>query len=243
MITGGAVVHPFGHAVDVLKFFRETCAQLTDEMMLVAALQSAPDGSNAKLATIAAAHSGSVSDGARAVQPLKTFGAPVMDALGPIPYGTLNTMLDPAFPKGARSYWKAQLLTDLSDEAIHAIVRSFDACAFPMSHIVIEHIHGAATRVPLTDTACTFRTNGFNVIVMSQWMDQEDTPQGIAWARDTFSSLTPYVAGTRYMNYLEEDATDPAATVYGPNLGRLRDLKTKWDPDNFFHRNVNILPR
>ena len=31
--------------------------------------------------------------------------------------------------------------------------------------------------------------------------------------------------------------------AYGPNLGRLRDLKTKYDPENFFHTNVNILPR
>jgi hypothetical protein len=30
--------------------------------------------------------------------------------------------------------------------------------------------------------------------------------------------------------------------VYGPNLGRLRTLKTKYDPENFFRQNVNILP-
>ena len=36
---------------------------------------------------------------------------------------------------------------------------------------------------------------------------------------------------------------DPAAVAYGPNLGPLRELKTKWDPDNFFRQNVNILPQ
>jgi hypothetical protein len=45
------------------------------------------------------------------------------------------------------------------------------------------------------------------------------------------------------VNYLEGDAADAAAVAYGPNLPRLRDLKSKWDPDNFFHHNVNILPR
>ena len=46
----------------------------------------------------------------------------------------------------------------------------------------------------------------------------------------------------RYVNYLEDDALDPAAVAYGPNLQRLRALKTKFDPDNFFRQNVNILP-
>ena len=242
IITGGVVVHPFGRAVDMLKFFRDISADLPDEMMLVAGLQTAPDGSN-KLGAIVAAHSGSLSEAERDVRPLKAFGPPVMDALGPIPYTTLNTMLDPAFPKGARNYWKAQLLTDLSDDAIQTLVRSFEACPSPMSQIIIEHLHGAASRVPVASTACTLRATGFNVVIISQWTDANETERGIAWARETFSSLTPYLAPTRYVNYLEGDAIEPAALAYGLNLERLRDLKTKWDPDNFFHKNVNILPR
>ena len=112
-----------------------------------------------------------------------------------------------------------------------------------MSHIIIEHLHGAASRLPLDSTACTLRMTGFNVVIISQWTDANETEQGIAWARETFSSLTPYLAPTRYVNYLEGDAAEAAAIAYGPNLPRLRDLKTKWDPDNFFHKNVNILPR
>jgi hypothetical protein len=46
----------------------------------------------------------------------------------------------------------------------------------------------------------------------------------------------------RYLNYLEEDAVDPAAVAYGPNLAKLRELKKKYDPDNFFRQNVNIVP-
>jgi hypothetical protein len=91
-------------------------------------------------------------------------------------------------------------------------------------------------------TACTLRTSGFNVVIISQWTSADETERGVAWARDTFSALTPYLAPARYLNYLEADAVDPAAVAYGPNLGRLRELKAKWDPDNFFRHNVNILP-
>ena len=148
-----------------------------------------------------------------------------MDALGPMPYCALNNMLDPAFPKGALNYWKAQFLTDLSDEAIRTLVRSFEACPSQMSHIIIEHLHGAVSRIPVTSTACTLRTTGFNVVIISQWTSADETERGVAWARDTFSALTPYLAPARYLNYLEADAVDPAAVAYGPNVGRLRELK------------------
>lgn len=47
----------------------------------------------------------------------------------------------------------------------------------------------------------------------------------------------------RYVNHLDDDERgDPAADVYGPNYPKLRQLKTKYDPDNFFHTNVNIKP-
>ena len=243
MITGGVVAHPLARGFDALRFFRDTCATLPDEVMLMAGLQTAPDGSNAKLVGLVAGHCGAVEQGAESLRPIKAFGPPVLDAMGPIPYSALNGMLDPGFPKGAFNYWKAQFLTDLSDDAIRTVVAGFEACPSPMSLIVIEHFHGAASRVPVDATACTMRVNGFNVVIASQWADPAETERGIKWARETFASLTPYLAPTRYVNYLEDDAVDPAAAAYGPNLARLRDIKTKYDAGNFFRQNVNILPR
>jgi len=241
-ITGGAVVHPLPRAVDTLRFFRDLCADLPDEMMLVGGLQTAPDGSHAKVVGLVGAHCGSLGEGEAAVRPLKAFGMPILDALGPVPYSTLNNMLDPAFPKGAFNYWKAQFLTDLSDDAIRTLVMAFEACPSPMSQIIIEHFHGAASRIPLASTACALRTTGFNVVVISQWTSPMETERNIAWARNTFTSLAPFLAPTRYVNYLEDETVDPAAVAYGPNLSRLRQLKTKYDPENFFRQNVNILP-
>jgi FAD/FMN-containing dehydrogenase len=47
------------------------------------------------------------------------------------------------------------------------------------------------------------------------------------------------------VNYLatDESGDTAAAAVYGPNYARLQELKTKYDPDNFFRENVNIRPR
>src|ERR671911_162803 len=190
MITGGVVVHPLPRGLEVLRFFRDTCASLPDEAMLAAVLQSAPGGSGAKVVGIAGGHCGSLESGETAFRPLKTFGPPVMDMMGPIPYAALNGMIDPAFPKGALNYWKAQFLTELSDEAIRTLIAGFQACPSPMSHVIIEHFHGAASRVPVSATACTMRVTGFNVVIAAQWMDPRETERHTAWARETFASLT-----------------------------------------------------
>jgi hypothetical protein len=52
--------------------------------------------------------------------------------------------------------------------------------------------------------------------------------------RSTQATPPPYLAPTRYINYLEADAVDSAAVGYGPNIRRLQELNGKWDPDNFF---------
>jgi FAD/FMN-containing dehydrogenase len=243
MVIGGLVAHPIQRGPEVLHFFRDQCASLPDDMMLVAGLLTAPDGSGAKLVGLVACHTGTHAAGEAAVKPLKTFGPPVMDAMGPIPYTTLNGLLDGAFPKGALNYWKAHFLTSLSDEAIGTLLDRFQLCPSPMSQMVIEHFHGAVTRVPVTETACTLRTPGFNVVIASQWSDPSETDLHIAWCRDTYKALQPFLGTTRYMNYLAVDEmNDAAATVYGPNYARLREIKKKYDPENLFRANVNIRP-
>lgn len=64
----------------------------------------------------------------------------------------------------------------------------------------------------------------------------------LARARETFASLTPYLAATRCVNYLEDDAPNPAAVAYGPNLPRLRAIKTTYDAENFFPQHADHTP-
>jgi FAD/FMN-containing dehydrogenase len=243
LMAGGLVAYPIAKGVEVLKFFREQCASAPDELMLLAGLLHAPDGSGQKLVAIVVAHCGSLSDGEQALRPFKAFGAPIMDAMGPISYCALNTLFDAGLPRGALNYWKSQFLTGLSDEAIHVLVERFESCDSPMSQIFIEHFHGAASRVPVSATAFAMRMSGFNVGIVSQWMDPGRNDLCIAWCRGTFGELKPFLAAARYVNYLDNDEVgDPVSAAYGPNYSRLQQLKTKYDPENVFHANVNIRP-
>jgi FAD/FMN-containing dehydrogenase len=242
-ITGGLVAHPFDRARDVLKFFRDFTASLPDESIVFAGLIHAADGSGTKLAAFATGHCGSLAEGETATRPLKQFGTPLMDAIGPMPYCQLNAMLDGAFPKGALNYWKSSFLAQLSDDAIDTMVECFARCPTPMGQLLIEHFHGAATRVGVGDTAFPHRADGYNLIVLSEWMEPKDNDRCIAWARETYTAMEPFVGSGRYVNYLGDDETgDPTAAAYGTNYRRRPEIKKKYDPSNFFHMNQNIRP-
>jgi len=243
VITGGLVAHPIERAKDVLQFFRDITARLPDETMLVAGLVPAPDGSGAKLAAMVACHCGRPEEGAAALGPVKAFGPPIVDAVGPIPYVALNGLLDGGFPKGALNYWKSHFVPALSDAAMIVAIESFLRCPAPMGQILFEHFHGASTRVGVSETAFALRSSGYNVLILSQWMEPKDTDRSIAWARETYAALQPFFGPMRYLNYLGDDEPgNPSVEAYGVNYERLRQLKRTYDPDNVFHVNQNIRP-
>jgi hypothetical protein len=244
MITGGLIAHPFDRARDLLRFYRDFTQSLPDEVIVFAGLVHAPDGSGTKLAALVGAHCGDPSAGAEAMKPLKAFGAPVMDAMGPISYSALNSILDAAYPKGALNYWKSSFLSQLSDQAIDTLIDCFARCPTPMGQLLLENFHGAACRVGVSDTAFPHRAPGHNLVVLSEWLQPADTEKCTEWARDSYAVLKPWMASGRYVNYMADDEAGDhmAAAAYGVNYPRLQKIKAKYDPGNILHMNQNILP-
>lgn len=244
MVTGGLVAHPFAAAREVLQHYREVTSDLPDEQTVFAALIHSPDGAE-KLAGMIVCHSGPEAEGEAALRPIKEFGSPALDAIGPLPYSALNQMLDGSFPRGALNYWKSSFLSELTDDAIDALIRQYELCPSPMSGLVLEHFHGAVTRIPVADTAYPHRSEGYNLVIAGQWMDPSTSAENIAWAKETYEAMRPFFAPNRYVNYIPDDevaATAASEEAYGENLARLREAKRRYDPDNVFHLNQNILP-
>jgi FAD/FMN-containing dehydrogenase len=242
-IFGGLVAHPLPAAKEVVRFCREFTASVPDELIVVAGLVHAPDGSGVPLAAFVVCHAGEPAQAEVDLKPLLEFGSPAMVQVGPMPYPAVNMLLDGAYPRGALNYWKSSFMRALNDEAIDAMVDRFAACPSPMSAIVLEHWHGAATRIGVSDTAVPHREPGFNLLITSVWMDSEATDENIAWTRATYDALEPHLAQRRWMNYLgDDDAGDSIRAAYGPNYARLAEVKRRYDPENLFRLNHNIEP-
>ena len=243
-VIGGLVAHPFDAAADVLRFYRDWSAGASDDLMTFAGVGHAPDGSGTKLALVVACHIGSPERAEEELLPLREFGSPVLVELGPLPYTSLNSLLDGGYPTGSLNYWKSGFLNGLTDEAIDELLARFAACPSPMTAALLEHFHGEVTRVPVDATAVPHREPGYNFAITSVWNDPAATGENVAWTKETFAAMQPYLEGRRYLNYFSEDdvGDDPVRAAYGPNYERLVELKAKYDPANLFHLNANVPP-
>jgi FAD/FMN-containing dehydrogenase len=246
IVTGGLIAHAIEAGPQLLRFYRDfTSGDISDDLELFAVLAHAPDGSGMPIAALAVGHFGSEEDAKRELEPVLGFGSPLITEVGPIPYTALNSMLDEGFPKGAYGYWKANFLKQLSDEAIDTMTSRFASCPSPMTAIALEHFHGAVARVPVEATAVPYRKVGYNFLVAGTWPDPSANEENIAWTKATYDAMTPFFDDRRWINYMNADeiADDGAGKTYGPNHDRLVEVKTKYDPQNLFRLNLNVVPR
>jgi FAD/FMN-containing dehydrogenase len=241
-VLGGLIAFPLTDAIRILDSYREVTASLPDELAVFCGLVHAPDGSGTKITAVPVCHCGNPDVAEADLKPFRSVASPLLDMVGPMPYPVVNTLLDDGYPRGARNYWKSAFFKELSDDAIAIMIDAFERAPSAMSGLVIEHFHGQVTRIGNTDTAYPHRQPGYNLVLVSQWMDPSDDETNIAWARNTFDALTPYMAGAAYVNYLGGDEADRVSAAYGPNWSRLVQLKARYDPDNIFHLNQNISP-
>ena len=247
-VLGGPVLHPLAAAPQLFSFYRDFAADLPDELSTQAVFLHAPDGSGTKLCGIAVCHAGDDTDRAEAdVRPLRQFGSPAADMIQRMPYPVMNTGVDWLSPAGALSYWKSAFFSTLSDAAVELLTRAFERAPSELCALVVEDFHGAVTRVASTATAYPHREPGYNLFLISQWTDPAQTDTGIAWARETFDALSPYMADRSYTNYLSADDYDRVRQAYGPNYERLVELKRRYDPGQplpaqLQHRPQRLMP-
>jgi FAD/FMN-containing dehydrogenase len=231
MVAGGLAVYPFPQAVSVLKMYRDFVRTAPDPLTVAAVLMTGPDGN--KGCAIAATYAGPVDAGLKAVAPLKAFGTPAMDMIGPIPYLGQQSLIEPAMPPNLLNYWKAEFVRELSDGLIQAAVDAYSRCVSPLSSILFFPIHGAASRVAPDATAYPHR-NGFHFGLYALWHDRADNDANIAWVRETWKSIQQFARGV-YVNELGDDeGDDRVKAAYAGNYTRLAEIKAKYDPKNLF---------
>jgi FAD/FMN-containing dehydrogenase len=239
-VTGGLLVHPRSEAAELLRFWRDFVREAPEELTTIAALMTTPDGHAA--VGLALCHSGSPVQAQRDLTPLRAFGPPEIDHVETVPYTVLQTFLDPTAPMGARNYWKSDFLPELTDDAIDVLVEGANRISSPLSQVHIHHLGGAATREPRGGSAFGHRGAGFVYNLIGMWTDPAEDSTHMAWARWLFDGLRQFSAGAAYVNFLGDDGPERVRAAYGPGYARLAELKRRYDPDNVFCLNQNILP-
>ncbi len=237
---GGLLIYPLEKSKEVLRFYREITHQCPDELVVAAALLNSPDG--VPVTAFAVCYNGDPRQGEKMLAPIRAFGPPVADAVGPVPFIQHQSMLDASYPPGQFHYWKAGFMNSLPEEAMDVAIEHFAHRPSPLITLFFEHMHGAASRVPADATAFAHRFDHYNFSAFGVWKDANDHDVNRKWVQDLWQGMRTYLSGRAYVNYLGQEGADRVREAYGPNYERLAALKKKYDPTNLFRLNQNIPP-
>jgi FAD/FMN-containing dehydrogenases len=250
IVLAGPVFWAIEDSPDLLRFYRDWIADAPDDLMTIVIHRKAPplpyvptELHGKPVVAVACCYAGSVEEGEKVVRPLKEFGSPVLDLCEPKPYLAHQAMFDPTFPHGRWYYFRACDVTELSDEVIDITVDHASRISSPLTAFPIWQMGGAVTRVGDDESAFSGRAAGhtFNISGMT------DAAEGFAeerdWVRNFWSALEPYHTSV-YTNFLMDEGEERVREAYGADkYDRLKALKRKYDPDNFFRLNQNIPPQ
>jgi hypothetical protein len=240
-VLGGLILYPRDKAGEVLRFYRDFIASAPEELTAYAGLISTPEGVPA--VGMILCYCGDLTQGERVLAPVRAFGTPMLDAVQPMPFPAMQTLLDDAFPDRTYNYWKSTFLKDLTDDTIDLLIDHANRVESPLSGVVVEYYGGAASRVGHGETAFAQREAKYNVGITAQWTDATENAKHIAWTNALADALKPYSNGSQLLNFLSEDNQDVIRAAFGSNHARLVELKNKYDPANFFSLNQNVKPR
>ena len=245
VICAGMLVFPVERAAEALAASRAVMDGAPDDLTIFDVLITAPPAppfppalQGRPVVAIGVAHLGGEAAARRDLAPLRAL-QPALDAVGPMPYVALQSMIDDSVPHGRRYYARGQWLHRLDDGAIAAVVAAHEAATSPFNQVILGRMGGAIARVPADATAFARRDAGHIALVVGAWEDEDDD-RHVAWARALTDALRPSCSGGAYVNELGDQ---PARLGYTDAAWRrLVAVKDRWDPGNVFRLNANIPP-
>jgi len=249
LVLAGPIVWPLEGAREVLGFLRDFAPQAPDELGIALSARLAPPAPflppervGEPVVMVVPVWAGDAAEGRKALAPLRRLRAPIADVGGPTPYLTVPSLLDGGNPRGMHYYWRSQRLPELSDDVIDVMVAQTETIGAPLSYVAGFAVGAAVTRVQPDATAVGPREGGFELNIVAGWRpDDSDAGRHVAWVRAGWEALRPHSSGV-FSHFLSDEGAAGVEAAYGKRLGRLRALKDRLDPTNFFRLNANVPP-
>ena len=249
-IVGGPIFFEFEDAEAVLSGYREYIAEAPEQLGCFFGWQIAPpvpfideDRVGDLFCALVPCWNGPHDEAERVLKPLRDVAEVVGEGVDVMPFPALQSMFDEIVPKGMQNYWKADFVTELTDEAIAAHIQHGAKTPHVSSSMHLHPINGAAQRVSADETAFGHRDKNFAQVIVGIWDDPADNEANVKWVRDYYDATHP-LSGSEggYINFMSGDDDDRVPANYGVNYDRLASVKAAYDPDNVFHVNQNIKP-
>ncbi|MBX6382062.1 MAG: FAD-binding oxidoreductase [Microbispora sp.] len=179
-------------------------------------------------------------DGERALAPFRAIATPLADMVRQMPYSGVYPPEDVEFHPVSSSL---TMFADRIDrQAAETIVKRLTSSTASTAATQLRVLGGAMARVPVDATAFAHRKSRIMVNLAAIYEDPADAPVHDAWVAEFADELRQSDHGA-YVNFLADEGEERIRAAYpGATWDRLRAIKTKYDPTNFFHLNQNIPP-
>ncbi|MAT99810.1 MAG: oxidoreductase [Anaerolineaceae bacterium] len=251
-VYAGNLFYPIEMATDVFRHYRAWVANASDELttsvliMNFPPIPELPDFLRGQsFAMVRGCFCGPVEEGEKLLRHWRDWQAPLLDDFKTIPFTEAATISNdpidplPAFNSGA---W----LSELSDEAIEAIVRYGAGIDGPSPYIFAEvrHAGGAIGRVQPDTAVFGNRDAEFVLSVVGVAPHAEAHQQLVAYTGELKEALRPSLTGGVYMNFLEgvESQQRIRDGLAAGGYERVSQLKAQVDPDNLLRYSFNVSP-
>ncbi|RSK39783.1 FAD-binding oxidoreductase [Mangrovimonas spongiae] len=188
-------------------------------------------------------YTGPIEKAEEVFKPIREFGPPVLDFVSEIPMTALNTMFDALYPPGMQWYWKAHYIKELTPESIKINIEH--GSKIPTMHTTthLYPVDGACHEVSNSETAWANREARWAQVIVGVDPNPDKADEVTNWCKTYFDALIPHAMGGAYVNFMMNEGQERIKAAYKNNYEKLVIVKTKYDPNNFFHINQNIKPK
>ncbi|GGJ38765.1 FAD-binding oxidoreductase [Deinococcus roseus] len=249
MIYGGVVFYSGLEAEHVLSEYARLSflapAELTSQTFILAA-PPAPfvpaEAVGKPVVGIVACYSGDVEIGEQVFKPFRELGTPVADLSGVMPYPALFSLMAEAEQKGLFHTVRSGFLKDLPEDFIPALARTCVQEMAPTQLVQLRVLGGKMAQLPASSAAFAHRDKKYLLMVSHMGQSQDQLPQLWFETERVWSALEQYTSGL-YPNFASSRDSQKVQEAFSQStLDRLAALKAHLDPENFFSRNLNVVP-
>ncbi len=239
-ILGGDVFFPMSRARDVLTLFGDYGPVAPDDLQLDLLMLQPPGEPG--MVGFGVCYCGPASRADQAMAPIRRLGTPMVDGVTGMDYVALQRLHDTDDPRAVAAYLKSGFVSEITADLVTAIVDGFDGHPQRFTQLVFQQSGGAIGRVAPGATAFAQRDAQANMLASVAWPHGADPSAHIAWCRQYWTELEPFTYGF-YTNDEDNDLTaQQVASNYRTNFERLVAVKNRYDPNNLFRLNANVVP-
>ncbi len=245
-LYAGVLFWPQERAAEVLKAWHGWTADVPDEMTSLGRLLNLPPLDEIpepmrgrSFVVVEAAWLGDEASGSEQLASLRELG-PEMDTFAMIPPAGLAALhMDPPEPVPAAA--DGMSLADFPPEAIDALVGAAGpGTDSPLVSLEVRHLDGAAARRDEQHGALAAVDASYTLFAVGVAADAGLKQAVLQRLDQVQAALEPWDAG-RILNFTERPV-DPGRMFTEEAYGRLREIKSRYDPDNVIQANHEIPP-